>query len=101
MGNTILQRLHLCINTHLGGRQSGNSHLHLDKLHPTRLLCLGSHLLHFADGSLGKVSNAEVADELINQFFLNWCLHYFRYYVITLYRYYDFISVPLGLLPTP
>ena len=72
MGDAVLQRLDLCLHAHLGGRQSGNAHFHLDILHAALFLGGGSHLFHFANGSLGKVLNAHLGNQVVNGFFLNW-----------------------------
>ena len=75
MGDAVLERLDLRIDTYLGSRESRNTHLHLDELYPTRFLCLGGYLLHLADGGLGKVLNAKIGHKAVDDFFLNWCFH--------------------------
>ena len=72
VGYAVLQRLDLGIDTHLCGRQSGNTHLHLDELHARGLLSLGGHLLHLADGSLGEVLDAKFGNQAINYLLVNW-----------------------------
>lgn len=66
MGDAAFERLDLCVDANLCGRQSGDTHLHLDKLHPTRLLGLGSHLLHLADSGLGEVVDAQFCHQPID-----------------------------------
>ena len=77
MGDTILKGFDLSIDTYLSRRQTRDAHLHLDELYPTRLLGFGSHLLHLTDRSLGKILNAKLGHQPVNDFFLNWCFHYF------------------------
>ena len=87
MGYTVLKSLDLSINTHLGGGQSRNAHLHLNEFHPTRFLCLGSYLFHFAYRSLCKVFDAQIGHKTVNDFFLNWSFHFFVYSLqFTVYR---------------
>ena len=73
-GDAVLQGFHLSIDANLCGRQPGDAHLQLDKLYPTLLFSHGSHMLHLADGSLGKIVDAELCDKTVDEFSLNWCL---------------------------
>ena len=79
MGDTVFQGLNLGIDTYLSGRQTWNTHFHLDELYPTRLLGLSSHLLYLTDCSLGKILDAKLSHQSVNDFFLNWRFHYFFY----------------------
>ena len=71
VGDAVLQGFDLGIDTHLCGRQTGDAHLHLDELYPTLLLSHRSHLLHFADGGLGEILNAQLGDQSVNNLFLD------------------------------
>ena len=66
VGDAVLERLDLRPDAHLGSGQTGDAHLHLDELHPTLLLGHGCHLLHFADGGLGEVLNAQLGNQVID-----------------------------------
>ena len=57
--DTVFKSLDLSINTHLGGGQSRNAHLHLNEFHPTRFLCLGSYLSESTAGVRGSACPAE------------------------------------------
>ena len=75
MGDAVLKGLDLSIDTHLSGGQAGDAHLHLDKLYPTRLLCFRSHLLNLTDRSLGKVGNAELLHQYVDNLLFNRSIH--------------------------
>ena len=66
MGDALAEGLHLGVDTHLGGRQSGDAHLHLDELHARGLLGLRGYLFHFADGGLGEVVDAKVGNQTVD-----------------------------------
>ena len=71
-GDAVPKCLDLRLHADLCGRQARNAHLHLDILHARLLFSHRRHLLHLANRRLGKVLNAEVADEAIYYFFPNW-----------------------------
>ena len=66
MGDAVFKGFDLGIDTYLSSRQAGDTHLHLDKLYPTRLLSLCSHLLHLTDRSLSKVLDAEFGHQSVD-----------------------------------
>ena len=66
MGNAVLKCLYLRLDSYLSSRKSGNAHFHLDELYSTLLLGHCCHLLHLANGGLGKVLNAHLRNQSID-----------------------------------
>ena len=73
MGDTVLERLDLRVDAHLCGWQSGNTHLHFDKLYPTLLFSLGGNLFDLSDGRFSKVLDTQTVNQLVYDFSLDWC----------------------------
>ncbi len=67
VGDSVLQRLDLCLDADVCGRESGDAHLHLYELNTTFLLSLGSHTLHLADGRFGEILDTMLTDCVVYQ----------------------------------
>ena len=74
MGNALPEGINLGVYANLGGRQPRNAHLHLNILHSALLLGVCRHLLHLADGGLGKVVDSKLLYQPVNDFFFYRCL---------------------------
>ena len=54
-GNAITQGIDLSLNANLGSRQTGDAHLHLDKLHAGLALGILCYALHLANGGSANI----------------------------------------------
>ena len=87
MCDTALQSLDLGIDTHLSSGQAWYAHLHLDELNTALLLGHSCHLLHLTDGCLGKVLNAQLGYQPVDNRFLD--RGFFHFFLLSITRQLD------------